>query len=70
MPFVPTPLVGYDPHEPCVCVGPCTGYDTRSNCPPLIVLAVLAQPESVTQLRSLQSDRDEFNNSETQFRPH
>lgn len=24
------------------CVGPCTGYDSCSNCPPLIVLAVFA----------------------------
>jgi len=52
MPFVTTPLVGYHPHEPCICVGPCTGYDTRSNCPPLIVLAVLAQSEPVIQLRA------------------
>jgi hypothetical protein len=70
MPFVTTPLVRYHPHEPCVCVGPCAGYDTRSNCPPLIVLAVLAQSEPVIQLRSLQSERGEFNSSETQFRPH
>ncbi len=26
----------------CVCNGMCPGYGTRSNCPPLIVLAVLA----------------------------
>lgn len=49
MPFVTTPLVRYHPHDPCVCVGPCAGYDTRSNCPPLIVLAVLAQSEPVIQ---------------------
>lgn len=24
------------------CTGSCSGYDTRSNCPPLIVLAVAA----------------------------
>lgn len=26
----------------CKCDGACTGYATRSECPPLIVLAVLA----------------------------
>ena len=26
----------------CSCKGKCTGYATRSNCPPLIVLAALA----------------------------
>jgi hypothetical protein len=25
----------------CSCVRACTGYDSRSNCPPLIVFAVL-----------------------------
>lgn len=24
----------------CACAGQCTGYGTRSDCPPLIVLAV------------------------------
>jgi hypothetical protein len=70
MPFVTTPLVGCHPHEACVCVGPCTGYDTRSNCPPLIVLTVLAQSEPVIQPRSLQPERGEFNSSKTQFRPY
>jgi hypothetical protein len=32
--------------EVCACVGPCTGYDSCSNCPPLIVLAVLADSDS------------------------
>ncbi len=26
----------------CACSGACTGYSTRSNCPPLIVLAIAA----------------------------
>jgi predicted metal-binding protein len=41
MSFVPDPMVAGDSNEHCNCVGPCTGYSTRSNCPPLIVLAVL-----------------------------
>lgn len=28
--------------EKCACEGRCTGYSTRSDCPPLIVLAVAA----------------------------
>jgi hypothetical protein len=28
--------------KPCTCNGPCSGYATRSNCPPLIVLAIAA----------------------------
>jgi hypothetical protein len=28
--------------ESCACKGACTGYATRSNCPPLIVLAIAA----------------------------
>lgn len=33
-----------DSHQPCQqkCQGKCAGYGTTSNCPPLIVLAVLA----------------------------
>ncbi len=30
---------------PCTCNGRCTGYDTKSNCPPLIVIATLALSE-------------------------
>lgn len=30
------------------CAGTCTGYDTCSNCPPLIVLAILANSRTVT----------------------
>jgi hypothetical protein len=29
----------------CNCSEPCTGYDSRAHCPPLIVLAVLAAVE-------------------------
>ena len=29
----------------CTCKGPCTGYQTKSNCPPLIVIATLALSE-------------------------
>jgi predicted metal-binding protein len=32
----------------CACSGPCTGYATRSNCPPLIVLAVAAVAQAAT----------------------
>ena len=28
--------------EACKCAGACTGYESRRECPPLIVLAVLA----------------------------
>ena len=29
------------------CSGTCTGYDTSSSCPPLIVLAVLASAAAI-----------------------
>ena len=29
-----------DPTQTCSCTSTCTGYRTRSECPPLIVLAV------------------------------
>ena len=32
----------------CSCEGCCTGYATQENCPPLIVLAVLAVLEETT----------------------
>jgi len=30
----------------CSCTVPCPGYDSRENCPPLIVLAILASEET------------------------
>jgi len=33
----------------CNCEVPCPGYDSRENCPPLIVLAVLATQAEVGQ---------------------
>ena len=42
MSFASNPPVACRSNEQCNCVGPCTGYSTRSNCPPLIVLAVIA----------------------------
>ena len=30
------------PNDICSCDGACSGYGTRSNCPPLIVLATMA----------------------------
>jgi predicted metal-binding protein len=46
MSFVPAPQVADCSNEHCNCLGPCTGYRTRSNCPPLIVLAVLVVNET------------------------
>jgi hypothetical protein len=34
----------------CSCVGPCTGYDSCSNCPPLIVFAVIANYEGAVSI--------------------
>jgi len=31
-----------DSNETCNCKQPCSGYGSRINCPPLIVIAVLA----------------------------
>jgi hypothetical protein len=31
----------------CRCEGACTGYDSRSDCPPLIVIAVMAVAQAV-----------------------
>jgi hypothetical protein len=45
MPFVPHPLIACHPHKPCT--GDCTGYESRSTCPPLIVLAVIAASQAV-----------------------
>ncbi|WP_433964878.1 hypothetical protein [Tunturiibacter gelidiferens] len=42
MSFMPTRLTADQSRELCACVGPCSGYNTCSNCPPLIVLAVLS----------------------------
>ena len=36
------PHVERELHEKCSCTGSCSGYGTRENCPPLIVVAVLA----------------------------
>ena len=40
MPILLRPYVVCDSKKPCT--GTCTGYDSCSNCPPLIVLAVNA----------------------------
>ena len=37
----------------CSCKVPCPGYASRENCPPLIVLAVLASEEKVGGPRQL-----------------
>lgn len=40
MPVAPDDVVNCP--TPKLCAGPCSGYGTRCNCPPLIVLAVAA----------------------------
>ena len=40
--FLPQPNFDPKPYKQCTCPGPCTGYDSCADCPPLIVLAVLA----------------------------
>lgn len=45
MPFASTSFLAVGANKRCDCVGPCSGYGTCSNCPPLIVLAVLVAPE-------------------------
>ena len=45
---------------PCYCVGPCTGYDSSSSsCPPLIVLAVIANCETSVQVSDASESRNE-----------
>lgn len=48
MSFVPNRLTAGQSREFCACVGPCRGYDTCSNCPPLIVLAVLTSSQTAS----------------------
>lgn len=47
MSFVPDPQIAGYSNAQCKCVGPCTGYGTHSDCPPLIVLAVLVVNEEL-----------------------
>ncbi len=48
MSYAPNPPVAGRSNGQCSCVGPCTGYSTRSNCPPLIVLAVIAVSDAAS----------------------
>jgi hypothetical protein len=41
MPMVPVVERACVQSEACKCAGTCTGYESRRECPPLIVLAVL-----------------------------
>jgi hypothetical protein len=44
-PSVGSTSVVSQPQSPCTC-NVCTGYDTNSACPPLIVLAVIATSQA------------------------
>jgi hypothetical protein len=65
---MPTPIETapvYDAHQPCN--GYCSGYGTRSSCPPLIVLAMQSEcPSAPHSLDSAQHLNHSLSNRQNQ----